>query len=140
MLKKCFLLLFCGILTGVVLAGLVSCGQPEPQSQGDAVKSEERLRTVAEADRMMREYYAPGKLFKMRLGREKWAKDAERAWEWFVRRRRGEEGVVPVAYREQAQAYSRRNCRPAVQGDLSRPGTALLEPQAAVWQFVGPVT
>ncbi|HNY27006.1 MAG TPA: hypothetical protein PKH31_06450, partial [Candidatus Sumerlaeota bacterium] len=140
MLKKCFLLLFCGILTGVVLAGLVSCGQPEPQSQGDAVKSEERLRTVAEADRMMREYYAPGKLFKMRLGREKWAKDAERAWEWFVRRRRGEEGVVPVAYREQAQAYSRRNCRPVVRGDLSRPGAALLEPQAAVWQFVGPVT
>ncbi len=140
MQRKPFLFLLLGSLAGCALIGLVCCGKAEPKSQASVGKSEARQWTVAEADRMMKEYYAPGKLFKMRLGREKWAKDPERAWEWFVRRRRGDEGVVPVAYREQALAYSRANCRPTVKGDLSRPGAAMLEPQAAVWQFVGPVT
>lgn len=122
--KRCFVgwlyVWLVGMLALLSLSGCVTSRNPASGYNDGKI-------SLAEATRWMEEEYAPGKLWKMRRGVRKYAKDPEKAWEWFVKHRQNRKGMVPAAYRDQSMAHSKRFCLP--------PRRAAVNP----WTYVGPV-
>ena len=124
--QTCFFLLRLIFLPILVL--LSGCSLINEESIGDAPQQKKHFVSLEEATRNMEENYSPGHLWRMRLGHKKYPKDPEKAWEWFVQRRRSRDGIVPISYRENALAFSKKNCRPT--GKFAD----------VPWNYVGPVT
>jgi len=118
------------VVVAVLLsAGLLSCMHLDRNMFSAADRNDPVHPSYIAMTDYLENVYGPGRLFKMRGGRQHYPKYPDKAWEWFVRRRQDRSGRVPLTYREKATAYSKKNCLPIFG-----------KSNAAVWSYVGPIT